>query len=101
MSYTQFHTAVCSLFRQLGLEVSADMLGESDFCTVTVSAIELELVGAQQGFINLFCFPGTGKPLELSATSLALLMAINGYQPAHPAVTLSILKGSPAKLRLR
>lgn len=76
------------------------MLDQRGFCTITVGAIEIELVGMQQGCINLFCFPGTGKSLELSATSLALLMAINRYQPVHPAVTLSILSGSPAKLML-
>lgn len=100
MIYTQFHTVVCGLLRQLGLEVREDMLGESGFCTVAVGPIEIDLVSMQPEFINLFCFPGTGKPLELSAASLAMLIAINRYQPDHPAVTLSILNGSPSKLTL-
>lgn len=100
MAYTQFPTVVCGLLQQLGLDVSADMFGESGFCTVAIGATEIELVGTQQGFINLFCFPGTGKSLSLSAPALALLMAINRYQPVHPAITASILSGSPAKLML-
>ena len=100
MLYTQFNTVVCGLLQQLGLGVNADMIGESGFCTVTVGSTEIELVGTQQGFINLFCFPGTGAPLSLSAPALALLMAINRYQQSAPAVTVSILSGSPAKLML-
>jgi len=101
MTYPQFHTVVCGLLQQLGLEVTPDMFSQSSFCTVTIGTTSIELVGIQPGFINLFSFPGTGaKPLSLSAQALALLMAINRYQSAHPAVSISILSGSPAKLML-
>lgn len=101
MATPQFHTAVSGLLQQLGLHVTSDMFSQSSFCTVTIGTIPIELVGIQQGFINLFSFPGTGaKPLALSAQAFALLMAINRYQSAHPAVTVSILNGSPAKLML-
>lgn len=93
-----FYTALAALLRSAGIADSAWSITESRTHTLRMQDVDIEVVGSQPGFINLFSF--LDKVPELSVDMMKFIVLANRYQAAYPSINVSIVEEAQTQLVL-
>lgn len=93
MSTHSFHNAMAELHLRLGLDASKADAKRHNLYVISVGSLEIEMVGTQEGYINLLCFPGDLP--SLTPDRMSVLLAANRYHEEHPVITASLLDSGP------
>jgi hypothetical protein len=91
MGTKAFHYVISTLMSQLGIEgYEAELKEEEDTYTVTIEdKYSLHLVGAQQGLLHIWSFPGK-LPADVSRETLIVLLAVNGVTFDYPSLHVGL-----------
>jgi hypothetical protein len=94
----QFYSLLTGLLKSAGLDHTGLHENQNDSYTLGIQGVEIEFVGSQEGFINMFSF--LDKVPTTSSEMMKEIVLANRFQEAHPPINISIVEEERIQLVL-